>query len=80
MELTGANLLADSLTAKLLLAIASTVIVGYKSHGSNDHIVLSHSSEGISRNRRSSPFSQKHVAGPLPDTDESSPQPCTLCQ
>jgi hypothetical protein len=50
MELGGAKLLADSpLTAKLLLVLASTVVVGYNSQGTNDHIVLSHGSEGISR-------------------------------
>jgi hypothetical protein len=47
MELGGAKLLADSpLAAILLLVLASTVIVGYNSQGTNDHIVLSHGSEG----------------------------------
>jgi hypothetical protein len=38
-----------SLTAKLLLGLASTVIVRYNSQRTNDHIVLSHGSEGIPR-------------------------------
>jgi hypothetical protein len=42
--------IADSpLTAKLLLVLASTVIVGYNSQGTNDHIVFFHGSEGILR-------------------------------
>jgi hypothetical protein len=50
MELGGAKLLADlPLTAKLLLVLTSSVIVGYNSQGTNDHAVLSHGSEGIPR-------------------------------
>jgi hypothetical protein len=49
MELGEAKLLVDlPLTAKLLLVLISTVIVGYNSQGINGHIVLSHGSEGIS--------------------------------
>jgi hypothetical protein len=32
----------DWLTAKLLLALASTVLLGSESRGTNDHILLSH--------------------------------------
>jgi hypothetical protein len=50
MELGGSKLLADSpLTAKLLLVLASTVLVGYNSQGTNDHTVLFHGSEGMPR-------------------------------
>jgi hypothetical protein len=50
MELGGPKLMSDSLlAAKLLFVLASTVIVGCSSQGTNDHIVFSHGSEGIPR-------------------------------
>jgi hypothetical protein len=40
--LTGRHSLSEAdLTAKLLLVLASTVILGFESHGNNEHILLS---------------------------------------
>jgi hypothetical protein len=39
--------IADWTTAKLLLALASTVILGSESHGTHDHVLLCHESGSL---------------------------------
>jgi hypothetical protein len=41
IELIELPVVGDWLTAKLLLALASTLILGSESYGTHDHIVLS---------------------------------------
>jgi hypothetical protein len=38
---------ADSLTAKLLLALSNKVVLGSESHGTHDHILLSDGSGSL---------------------------------
>jgi hypothetical protein len=49
---TGLCSLTDCLTAKLLLALASTVILGSESHGTHYHILLSDGSGSIQTSPR----------------------------
>jgi hypothetical protein len=58
--------LTDCLTAKLLLTLGSTVILGSESHGTHGHILLSDGS-GI---LQLTPQSQSHVT-----TDDQSVSP-----
>jgi hypothetical protein len=44
---TPSELFSQTLTAKLLLALAITVILGFESRGTHDHILLSDGSRSL---------------------------------